>query len=98
MPRSISARSIAHLSAKRRWSVDEARTVLERVSASGLTVRDFAEGEGVDPQRLYRWRSVIGERSSPTFVEVRRPTPTRLPTHAPRPSAPPYSEPATPCL
>lgn len=74
MSRSIPARLlIARLSSKRRWTVDDARSVLERLAASGLAVREFAESEGVDPQRLYRWRSVIGECSAPAFVEVARP-------------------------
>ncbi len=78
MARSLSGRSqIAHLSSKRRWTVDDARSVVERLNASGLTVREFAEREGVDPQRIHRWRAVIRERSSPAFVEVRRPASTR---------------------
>jgi transposase-like protein len=77
MPRSLFAGSLtARLSSKRRWSADEARSVLERLTASGLTVRQFAERQGVDPQRLYRWRSVIGEGPSPAFVEITRPTST----------------------
>jgi transposase-like protein len=78
MSRSIPARSlVARLSSKKRWTVDDARSVLERLTASGLTVREFAEREGVDPQRLYRWRSEIGECSALAFVEVARPTSAR---------------------
>ena len=78
MSRSIPARSlVTRLSSKRRWTVDDARSVLQRFTASGLTVREFAEREGVDPQRLYRWRGVIGEYSAPAFVEVARPTSAR---------------------
>jgi len=74
MSRSIPARSlVARLSSKGRWTVDDARSVLQRLTASGLTVREFAEREGVDPQRLYRWRTVIGECSAAAFVEVARP-------------------------
>jgi hypothetical protein len=74
MPR-LSARGSldGHLSSKGRWTVDEARSALECLRASELTVRQFAEREGLDPQRLYRWRSVIDERSAPAFVEVTRP-------------------------
>ena len=73
MSRSIPTRSlVTRLSSKRRWTVDDARSVLERLTASGLTVRAFGEREGVDPQRLYRWRGVIGECSAPAFVEVAR--------------------------
>jgi transposase-like protein len=77
MPRSSAHSLIAHVASKRRWTVDDARSILEGVTASGLTVREFAEREGVDPQRLYRWRSVIDERRGPVFVEVARPTPAR---------------------
>jgi transposase-like protein len=74
MSRLIPARSlVARLSLKRRWTVDDARSVLQRLTGSGLTVREFAEREGVDPQRLYRWRTVVGECSAPAFVEVARP-------------------------
>jgi hypothetical protein len=78
MPRSISLHSVVgRPSSKGRWTVDDARSVLERLTASRLTVREFAEREGVDPQRLYRWRSVIGESSVPAFVEVARPQSAR---------------------
>lgn len=58
---------------KRRWTTDEARAVLELLDASGKSVREFADAEGVGPQRLYRWRALIGRRSTPAFVEIRRP-------------------------
>src|SRR5947207_563411 len=73
MSRSISARSlVTRLSLKRRWTVDDARSVLERFTASGLTVREFAEREGVDRQRLYRWRGVRAECAAAECVEVSR--------------------------
>lgn len=78
MSRSIPGRSlVTRLSSKRRWTVDDARSVLQRLRASGLTVREFAERERVDPQRLYRWRTVVGECSAPAFVEVAGPTSAR---------------------
>ena len=79
MPRSaIRCSSPTGLLSKRRWTVDEAGVVLERLSASGLSVREFAEAEGLDPQRLYRWRAQIGVASAPAFVEIAR-TPSSTP-------------------
>ena len=59
---------------KRRWSPDDARAVLARLDSSGLTVREFAEREGLDGQRLYRWRAqIVTTKTGPTFVEIARP-------------------------
>lgn len=41
---------------RRRWRVPEARAALEALAASGLSVSAFAEREGLDEERLYRWR------------------------------------------
>jgi transposase-like protein len=62
---------------RRRWTVEEARAALEAHSASGLSVCAFARREGLDAQRLFRWRCRLAtERwQSPTplaFVEVQR--------------------------
>jgi transposase-like protein len=72
MPRSL-ARRLGHelLSLGRRWTTDDARAVLAALDASGLTIREFADREGLDPQRLYRWRAQIGE-TAPAFVEIAR--------------------------
>jgi transposase-like protein len=61
------------LQLKRRWTPDDARAVLGRLESSGLTVREFAEREGLDRQRLYRWRTQFGPTAVPTFVEIARP-------------------------
>ena len=65
--------------------------VLEKQASSGLTVRDFAERERLEPARLYRWRERLGastgqhlaasaasmpERAA--FVEVRAHRPSRI--------------------
>jgi transposase-like protein len=74
MPRSLSRRpSRDSLHLKRRWSADDARSILSRLDSSGLTVREFAERESLDRQRLYRWRSELGSTTPPTFVEIARP-------------------------
>jgi transposase-like protein len=53
MPR---PQSHAPESRRRRWRVPEARAVLDALAASGLSVSAFAEQEGLDEERLYRWR------------------------------------------
>jgi hypothetical protein len=42
------------------------------MAVSGLSVRQFAEAEGLKAQRIYRWRSVLGEKRTPAFVEVKK--------------------------
>jgi transposase-like protein len=46
----------APYSRRRRWRVPEARAALDALAASGLSVSAFAEQEGLDKERLYRWR------------------------------------------
>lgn len=74
MPRFATRRSqLASPKLKTRWTIDDARVVVDRLAASGLTVREFAEAEGLNLQRIYRWRSLVGEKTAPAFVEVGRP-------------------------
>lgn len=64
----------ASYSTDRRWTSDDARTVLSAQAASGLSVAAFASREGIDPQRLYFWRrrvEVGSLEAQPTFIEVR---------------------------
>lgn len=61
-----------------RWTATEARAVLAELEASGLSTAAFAEREGLDVHRLYRWRRRIPRPAevlaeSPRFIEVRRP-------------------------
>jgi hypothetical protein len=56
-----------------RWTDSEAQVVLRRLHASGLSVRAFAQREGVDVQRLYWWRRRQGNKprkSGARFVEL----------------------------
>jgi transposase-like protein len=71
MPRSL-ARLVgpAVLSSKRRWTPADARAVLAQLDASGLTIREFAERQGLDRQRLDRWRMRLGRARAPAFVEI----------------------------
>jgi transposase-like protein len=88
MPRAKSHTSTAK---RQRWTREQARAVLEKHASSGLTVREFAEREGLEPARLYRWRERLGgsagqqlaasagsmpERAA--FVELRAHRPSRV--------------------
>jgi transposase-like protein len=70
------------LSKRRRWSEREARTALDSLAQSGLSMRAFALREGINHQRLFRWRSRLeartGARSTAapiSFIEVRQEAP-----------------------
>jgi transposase-like protein len=64
----------AGLSARRRWNAEYARAVLKQLAASGMSVREFATRQGMDAQRLYRWRAQLGPVAAaeeiPAFVEI----------------------------
>ena len=75
----------APYSRRRRWRVPEARAALDALAASGLSVSAFAEQEGLDEERLYRWqRRFARERkaeprtvtpsATPAIVELRTAT------------------------
>jgi len=85
------AKSHASSTKRQRWTRGQARAVLEKQASSGLTVREFAEREGLKPVRLQRWRERLGvgteqrlaasaanmpERAG--FVEVRAQRPSRI--------------------
>ena len=85
------AKSHASTTKRQRWTRGQARAVLEKQASSGLTVREFAEREGLKPVRLQRWRERLGvgterqlaasaasmpERAA--FVEVRAQRPSRI--------------------
>ena len=58
----------------RRWSVAQARTVLDAQEKSGLPVSRFAAQHGLGAERLYQWRRRLGREKksvSPRFTEVR---------------------------
>ena len=56
--------------AHRRWTVDDAKEALAAHEQSGLTLRAFATREGLDTQRLERWRRRL---ATPAFEEATRP-------------------------
>lgn len=66
-------------SGAKRWSVDEAREVMARLEQSGLSAREFAKREGLDTQRLYKWRVKLAELAgngdtAVRFTEVAKPS------------------------
>jgi transposase-like protein len=61
---------------RRRWTADEAREALAAHAVSGLSMAAFAIREGLDVQRLLRWRRALGggkdvTTATPAFVELR---------------------------
>lgn len=73
MPRS---RSTTPQVARERWTAAEAGAALKELAASGLSVSAFALREGIDAQRIYRWRQRLVSTAAPppAFVEVTRRT------------------------
>src|SRR5690242_3965638 len=67
-PRAQSPRTyLAH----HRWTEKEARQALDAFDRSGLGIVAFAIREGLDPQRLARWRRRLPVAApAPTFEEV----------------------------
>ena len=64
-------------SIRRRWTVAEARAVVDAHTRSGLSARAFAAREGIHEQRLLKWaRRLASEPASspvnvsPMFVEI----------------------------
>lgn len=57
------------------WRAEEARAALDDQQASGLSVTQFAQREGLQAQRLYLWRRRFaaaddGRPKLPQFIEV----------------------------
>ncbi len=74
MPRSLARSVLGSILVRRRWSADEARQVLEMMESSGLSAAEFAAREGLEAQRLHRWRRTPGaggDAGMPAFVEIR---------------------------
>lgn len=52
----------------RPWKVADARAALKEQAASGLSVGKFAQREGLDAERLYRWRRRFAAEGEPQHV------------------------------
>lgn len=64
------ARSSSPYLAHRRWTAEDARRALDDLEQSGLELRAFAIREGLDPQRLARWRRRLAGQTGPAFQEI----------------------------
>lgn len=72
---------VAPYQSRPRWGIAEAESAIAELRASGMSVAAFAAREGIDVQRLHRWRRKLGstlcarrEETSPAFIEVKRGT------------------------
>ena len=64
----------------RPWKIADARATLNAQVASGLSIEAFAKREGLDSDRLYRWRRRLAVENNtrvalptPALIEVRSP-------------------------
>ena len=53
-----------------RWTEAEAQEALADLERSGVGLRAFAAGAGLDPQRLIRWQRQLAAAKAPAFEEV----------------------------
>jgi transposase-like protein len=82
MPRRLAA---APYVLRRRWTVTDARSALAALAASGLSPRAFARREGLEVQRLYRWRRQLsGEPGGPAVCVPASPVPELIEIRARR--------------
>jgi hypothetical protein len=54
----------ARLREPRRWSVDDAKWVLDAQSQSGKSMGEFAEQRGLHKKRLYSWRERLKRQAA----------------------------------
>jgi transposase-like protein len=70
-----SSRELAAIVGGRRWTAEQAGSVLDAASRSGLSLGAFAARHELDPQRLYRWRRQLVEaarsQDAVSFEEIR---------------------------
>lgn len=64
-------------SRRRRWRVDDARSALAALAASGLSLGEFARRNGLQSQRLRRWQRRLDREARPAaapaaeLIEIR---------------------------
>ena len=71
MPKTRSQSSSTYLQ-RRRWTAEDARQALTALKQSGLSPSAFATREGLDAQRLWRWRRQLGTTTATAFEEIVR--------------------------
>jgi transposase-like protein len=71
MPKIRSQSSSTYLK-RRRWTAEDARQALTALKQSGLSPSAFATREGLDAQRLWRWRRQLGTPAATAFEEIVR--------------------------
>jgi transposase-like protein len=59
MPKTLARSSSTYLT-RRRWRPEDAKDALDAQAQSGLSPSAFAIREGLDVQRLFRWRRRLG--------------------------------------
>jgi len=57
---------------RRRWTAEDAKQALTALEQSGLSLGAFAAREGLDAQRLWRWRRQLGTPPATAFEEIVR--------------------------
>ena len=53
-----------------RWTEEQARSALQELAQSGLSVAKFAERKGVSVQRIAYWKRRLADAKHPSFVSV----------------------------
>ena len=53
-----------------RWTAKDAQEILDLWKTSGLSLQRFAKQQGVQAQRLHRWKQLLGKPVAEAFVEV----------------------------
>jgi transposase len=67
-------------SARRSWSLEQKRSIVAEVDATGASVSEVARRHGVHTSQLFRWRRVYGTRAAGSTAEERAlPAPTFVP-------------------
>ena len=54
---------------RRRWTAEDAKEALADLERSGLPLGAFAVREGLDAQRLWRWRRRLASSAEPPLFE-----------------------------
>lgn len=69
---------LKRLAAKRRWSEDEARSVVDAWRSSGQRVQTFAREHGLGPWRLRYWAPLLSAAPRPKMTQSSPPSSTQV--------------------